>query len=55
MAQWIYIVWYDGFVPLLYEKSGALAIVEMGLTAGQLLVRRNFCKVRKFKFCIFDF
>ena len=53
--------------PLLYEQTGTLAIVEPGLTAGRPagrlagrlagrpLGRRNCCKVRKFKFCIFDF
>ena len=37
------------------RKTGALAIVEPGLTAGRPLGRRKCCKVRKFKFCIFDF
>ena len=64
MAQWINVLRNNGFVyptrlPLLCEKTGALAIVEPGLTAGRPLVRplgrRNCCKVRKFKFCIFDF
>ena len=40
MAQWINILWNNGFVnptrlPLLCEKTGALAIVEPGLTAGR--------------------
>ena len=39
MAQWINILWNNGFVNprrLLFvcEKTGALAIVEPGLTAG---------------------
>ena len=64
MAQWINILRNNDFVnptrlPLLCEKTGALAIVEPGLTggrqAGRLLGRRKCCKVRKFKFCIFDF
>ena len=60
MAQWINILRNNDFVnpmrlPLLCEKSGALAIVELGLTAGRPLGRRKCCKVRKFKFCIFDF
>ena len=68
MAQWINVLRNNGFVnptrlPLLCEKTGALAIVEPGLTAGRpagwqarrLLGRRNCCKVRKFKFCIFYF
>ena len=60
MAQWINIFRNDGFVnptrlPFLNEKTGALAIVEPGLTAGRPLGRRNCCKVRKFKFCIIDF
>ena len=37
MAQWINNLWNNGFVnpkqlPLLCEKTGALAIVEPGLT-----------------------
>ena len=64
MAQWINILWNNSFVnpmqlPLLCEKTGALAIVEPGLMAGRqsgrLLGRQICCKVRKFKFCIFDF
>ena len=60
MAQWINILRNNDFVnpmrlPLLCEKTGALAIVEPGLTAGRPLGRRKCCKVRKFKFCIFDF
>ena len=40
-------------LPLLCEKTGALPMVEPGLTAGsRLLGRRNCCKVRNFKFCI---
>ena len=40
MAQWINILWNNGFVnltrlPLLREKTGVLAIVESGLTAGR--------------------
>ena len=38
---------------------GPLVIVEPALTAGQQsgrpIGRRMCCKVRKFKFCIFDF
>ena len=64
MAQWINVLRNNDFVnpmrlPLLCENTGALAIVELGLTAGRqfgrLLSRRICCKVRKFKFCIFDF
>ena len=64
MAQWMNVLWNNGFVnptqlPLLCEKTGALAIVELGLTAdreaGRPLGRRICCKVTKFKFCIFDF
>ena len=64
MAQWINVLRNNSFVnptrlPLLCEKTGALAIVELGLTAGRPAVwqagRRIWCKVRKFKFCIFDF
>ena len=60
MAQWINVLWNNSFVnlmllPLLCAKTRALAIVEPGLTAGLPLGRRICCKVRKFKFCIFDF
>ena len=44
MVQWINVLWNNGFVnpmrlPLLCEKTGALAIVELGLTAGRPLGR----------------
>ena len=60
MAQWINILWNNGFIDPtrlpLCEKTGALAIVELGLTAGwqfgRPLGRRICCKVRKYKFCI---
>ena len=68
MAQWINVLRNNGFINptrllVLCEKTGALAIVEPGLTAdrqagrqfGRPLGRRIWCKVRKFKFCIFDF
>ena len=60
MAQWINVFWNDGFInltrlPFLSEKTGALAIVEPGLTAGRPLSRQNSCKVTKFKFYIIDF
>ena len=53
MALWINFLQNNNFInpmrlPLLYEKTGALAIVEPGLTAGRLLGRRNCCKVRNF-------
>ena len=37
MAQWINVLRNNGFVnlPLLCEKTGALAIVEPGVTAGR--------------------
>ena len=46
MVQWINVLWNNGFVnptrlPLLCEKTGALAIVEPGLTAGQQVVRQT--------------
>ena len=46
MAQWINVLWNNGFVnttqlPLLCEKTGALAIVEPGLTAGREAVRQT--------------
>ena len=45
MAQWINVFQNDGFVnptrlPFLSEKTGALAIVEPGLTAGKQAVRQ---------------
>ena len=68
MAQWINVLRNNGFINptrvlFLCEKIEALAIVELGLMAGwqsgkpagRLLGRRICCKVRKFKFCIFDF
>ena len=35
MAQWINVLWNNSFIPILCEKTGALAIVKPGLTAGQ--------------------
>ena len=64
MVQWINVLRNNSFVsptqlPLLWEKTGALTTVELGLTtgrqSGRLLSRRICCKVRKFKFCIIDF
>ena len=60
MVQWINVLWNNGFVnptrlPSLCKKTGAVAIVEPGLTANRPLRKRNCCKVRKIKFCIFDF
>ena len=64
MVQWINVLWNNSFVNptqllLWCEKTGALAIVEPGLMAGkpagQQFGRQICCKVRKFKFCIFDF
>ena len=61
MVQWINFPWNSSFVnltqlPLLCEKTAALAIVELGLMAGRPAGRplgRQNCW--KFKFCIFDF
>ena len=44
MAQWINVLWNNGFVnlmrlPLLCEKTGALAIVEPGLTVNRQIGR----------------
>ena len=64
MSQWINDLHNKVFVnpmrlPLLREKTGSVAIVELGHMAGGPLGmpsdRRNCCKVKKFKFCIFDF
>ena len=46
MVQWINFLWNNSFVnptqlPLLCEKTGALAIVEPGLMAGRLAVRQT--------------
>ena len=46
MVQWINILWNNGFVnptrlPLLCEKTGALAIVEPDLTAGRQAIRQT--------------
>ena len=60
MMQWINILWNNSFInlmrlPLLCEKIGALAIVELGLTAGRPagqqagrpLGRQKCCKGKK--------
>ena len=44
MAQWIIVLWNNGFInptqlPLLCEKTVALAILELGLTAGWQAIR----------------
>ena len=46
MAQWINVFWNDGFVnptqlPFLSEKTGALATVELGFTAGRQAIRQT--------------
>ena len=46
MAQWINVLWNNDFVnptrlPLLCERTGALAIVEPSLTAGWQAVRQT--------------
>ena len=46
MAQWINFLWNSSFVnltrlPLLCEKTAALAIVELGLMAGREAVRQT--------------
>ena len=46
MAQWINILQNNSFInlmqlPLLCEKTGALAIVEPGLMAGRQAVRQT--------------
>ena len=46
MAQWINVLRINGFVnptrlPLLCEKTGALAIVEPGFTASRQAVRQT--------------
>ena len=53
MAQQINVFRNNGFVnptqlPFLCENTGALAIVEPGVTAGRLLGRQICCKIRKF-------
>ena len=43
-------------LPLLCEKTGALAIVELGLMTGWQAGRQmECCKVSNFKFCILTF
>ena len=42
-------------LPLLCEKTGALAIVEPGFMAGRPLGRQNCHKVMKIKLCMFHF
>ena len=46
MVQWINVLRNDSFVnpmriPLLCERTGALAIVEPGLTAGRKAIRQT--------------
>ena len=53
MALWINFLRNNNFVnlmrlPLLHEKTGALAIVEPGLMAGRPLGRQKCCKARNF-------
>ena len=64
MVQWINFLGISSFVnpmrlTLLCENTGTLAIVEPGLMAGRPtsrpLGRQKCCKVRNFKFYIFDF
>ena len=61
MAHWILsVLQNNGFVnptrfPLLCQKPGALAIVELGHTTGRQFGRRKCCKARNFELCIFDF
>ena len=59
MVLWINFLRNNSFVnptllPLLCENTGALAIVELGLTAGRSLGRQNCCKVRNFKFDFYN-
>ena len=61
MVQWINVFWNNSFInltqlSLLCEKTGSLAIVEPCLMAGRYADQfvGNY-KLRKFKFCIFDF
>jgi len=44
IAQWTNLLWNSSFVnytrlPFLYEKSGAIALVLLGLTAGRMASR----------------
>ena len=46
MAQWINVLQNNNFInptqlPLLCEKTGAIAIVETGLTAGWQVIRQT--------------
>ena len=54
MAQWINILRKNSFVnpmrlPLLYRNSRAVALAELGLTAGWLANRQNAGKFQIFK------
>ena len=60
MAQWINVLRNNDFVnpmrlPLMCEKTGALAIVEPGLTAGRPLGRQKCCKVKNLNFVYLTF
>ena len=53
-AQWMNLQWNSSFVnrtrfPLLCEKSGAILLVLVGLTAGRQAVRRNSGRFRNFQ------
>jgi len=53
MMQWINLLWYNSFVnrlwlPLLYEKTEAIALVLPRLMAGWLAGRQNSAKFSDF-------
>ena len=53
-AQWMNLQWNNSFVnwtrfPLLCEKSGAILLVLVGLTAGRPAVRRNSGRFQNFQ------
>ena len=53
-AQWMNLQWNSSFVnrtrfPLLCEKSGAILLALVGLTAGRLAIRRNSGRFQNFQ------
>ena len=63
MVQWIIVLWNNSFVnqtklPLLCRNSRAIALTQLGLTAGSLAVlqsgRRNTATFRDFKIIMLD-
>ena len=60
MVHWIDVLWNNSFVnptrlPLLCEKTGALAVVELGLMAGWQAIRQTNLLQRNLNFAYLTF